>query len=56
MTDTHIPQTSSMTRTGLLVEDDRDIAALVKLHLQDIHCRAEIAGCGQEALTRYACG
>ncbi len=43
-----------MTRTVLLVEDDRDIAALVKLHLQDIHCRAEIAGCGQEALTRYA--
>ena len=42
-----------MTRTVLLVEDDRDIAALVKLHLQDIHCRAEIAGCGQEALTRY---
>lgn len=56
LTDTHIPQTSSMTRTVLLVEDDRDIAALVKLHLQDIHCRAEIAGCGQEALTRYAHG
>ncbi|NMQ19971.1 response regulator transcription factor [Candidatus Competibacter phosphatis] len=43
-----------MTRTVLLVEDDRDIAALVKLHLQDIHCQAEIAGCGQEALTLYA--
>ncbi|MGB5064889.1 MAG: response regulator transcription factor [Candidatus Competibacter sp.] len=43
-----------MTRTVLLVEDDRDIAALVKLHLQDIHCRAEIAGCGQDALTLYA--
>jgi hypothetical protein len=39
LTDTHIPQTSSMTRTVLLVEDDREIAALVELHLQDIHCR-----------------
>jgi hypothetical protein len=34
LTDTHIPQTSSMTRTVLLVEDDRDIAALVKLHFR----------------------
>ena len=40
----------------LLVEDDRDIAALVKLHLQDIHCQAEIAGCGRDALTLYAQG
>ncbi len=43
-----------MARRALLVEDDRDIAALIKLHLQDIHCEADIAICGQEALTRYA--
>ncbi|QQS55846.1 MAG: response regulator transcription factor [Candidatus Competibacteraceae bacterium] len=43
-----------MARTVLLVEDDRDIAALVKLHLQDIHCQAEIADCGQDALALYA--
>jgi len=43
-----------MARKALLVEDDRDIAALVKLHLQDIHCEADIAVCGQDALIHYA--
>jgi len=43
-----------MARRALLVEDDRDIAALIKLHLQDIHCETDIATGGQEALTRYA--
>lgn len=44
----------TMARRALLVEDDRDIAALVKLHLQDIHCEADIAVCGQEGLALYA--
>jgi DNA-binding response OmpR family regulator len=43
-----------MARRALLVEDDRDIATLVKLHLQDIHCEADIAASGQAALTLYA--
>ena len=43
-----------MTRRVLLVEDDRDIAALVRLHLRDIHCAVDIAERGQEALTLHA--
>ena len=43
-----------MARQVLLVEDDREIAELVKLHLCDIHCAADIAGSGQEALARLA--
>ena len=43
-----------MARHVLLVEDDREIAELVELHLRDIHCVAEIAGSGQEALARLA--
>ena len=43
-----------MARHLLLVEDDREIAALIELHLRDIHCGVDIAGRGQEALTLYA--
>ncbi|MCU0807626.1 MAG: response regulator transcription factor [Candidatus Contendobacter sp.] len=43
-----------MARQVLLVEDDREIAGLVELHLRDIHCVADIAGSGQEALERCA--
>ncbi|CDH44563.1 Phosphate regulon transcriptional regulatory protein PhoB [Candidatus Contendobacter odensis Run_B_J11] len=43
-----------MARHLLLVEDDREIAALVELHLRDIYCTADITGSGQDALTRYA--
>lgn len=43
-----------MARHLLLVEDDREIAALVALHLRDIHCATDIAGSGHDALTRYA--
>ncbi len=39
-----------MARRILLVEDDRDIAALVQLHLRDIHCATDVAATGQEAL------
>ena len=44
----------TMARHVLLVEDDREIAELVELHLRDIHCVANIAGSGQEALARLA--
>jgi DNA-binding response OmpR family regulator len=43
-----------MARKVLLVEDDHDIAGLVKLHLQDICCEADIAAGGQDALKRHA--
>jgi DNA-binding response OmpR family regulator len=50
-TDTELKR---MARHVLLVEDDREIAALVELHLRDIHCAADIAGRGQDALTLHA--
>ena len=39
-----------MNRKALIVEDDQEIAQLVKLHLKDIHCEADIAGQGGDAL------
>jgi len=45
-----------MTRHVLIVEDDRDIAALVQLHLHDIYCTADIAGCVKDALALYGEG
>ena len=35
------------TRRALIVEDNREIAALVKLHLRDVQCEADIAGDGR---------
>lgn len=42
-----------MARKVLVVEDSPDIAHLVKLHLADIQCDAEIATTGEEALARF---
>lgn len=42
-----------MTRKVLVVEDSPDIARLVKLHLSDIQCEADVVGDGREALTRF---
>jgi DNA-binding response OmpR family regulator len=42
------------TRHALIVEDDQEIAQLVKLHLKDIHCDADIAVQGSTALALYA--
>lgn len=42
-----------MTRRVLVVEDSPDIARLVKLHLSDIQCEADIVGDGREALARF---
>jgi DNA-binding response OmpR family regulator len=44
----------TMTRKALIVEDDQEIARLVKLHLKDIHCDAEVAGLGNDALALCA--
>ena len=38
------------TRRALIVEDNREIAALVKLHLHDIQCDADIALDGRRGL------
>ena len=48
-----VTELKPMTRHILLVEDDRDIATLVQLHLRDIHCAADIAGTGQDALALH---
>jgi two-component system OmpR family response regulator len=42
-----------MVRQVLIVEDDREIANLIKLHLKDIRCEADLAHSGQEAIARY---
>ena len=39
-----------MTRRVLMVEDDRDIARLVELHLRDLNCGVDLAGSGEEGL------
>ena len=45
------PRHSAMaTRRALIVEDNREIAALVKLHLRDVQCEADIAGDGKSGL------
>ena len=38
------------TRLALIVEDSREIAALVKLHLRDVQCEADIAADGRRGL------
>ena len=38
------------SRRALIVEDNREIAALVKLHLRDIQCEADIAADGRRGL------
>lgn len=43
-----------MSHQILIVEDEPEIADLVKLHLADIHCDADIALDGETALQRFA--
>ena len=38
------------TRRALIVEDNREIAALVRLHLRDVQCEADIACDGRRGL------
>lgn len=42
--------------TALVVEDDREIGRLVKLHLADIQCDAEVVTDGARALERFCEG
>ena len=37
-------------RRALIIEDNREIAALVKLHLRDIQCEADVAADGKRGL------
>jgi len=46
------PMPSHESRRVLLVEDDRDIAELVRLHLTDAGCQVQIAHDGAEGLAR----
>ncbi len=43
-----------MTRKILVVEDDRDIARLVELHLQDLGCEVHLASNGTAGLEKAA--
>jgi DNA-binding response OmpR family regulator len=43
-----------MTRRALIIEDDEEIARLVRLHLKDIHCDADVASQGNDALALCA--
>ncbi|MDH3316465.1 MAG: response regulator transcription factor [Gammaproteobacteria bacterium] len=40
-------------RKALVIEDDREIGRLVKLHLADVHCDAELVTDGLKALDRF---
>lgn len=42
-----------MTRRVLIIEDNIDIARLVRLHLKDIHCEADIVTDGWGGLERF---
>ncbi len=42
-----------MKKNILIVEDNADLACLVKLHLEDIHCTADIAEDGGKAMRLY---
>ena len=45
-----------MKRHALIIEDNVDIARLVRLHLKDIGCESEIVGNGEEGLRRFQTG
>ncbi len=45
-----------MTRNVLIIEDSPDIARLVRLHLRDIDCQADIAGDGAAGLAMFRRG
>jgi DNA-binding response OmpR family regulator len=42
-----------MTHRVLIIEDDPDIARLVRMHLNDIDCQADIIGDGREGVSRF---
>ncbi len=42
-----------MKHSALIVEDNSDIAHLVRLHLQDIGCEVDVAGNGEEGMRRF---
>ena len=42
-----------MKPRALIIEDNGDIARLVRMHLRDIHCTADIAASGEEGLRLF---
>jgi DNA-binding response OmpR family regulator len=45
-----------MSRNVLVIEDDRDIAQLVKIHLEELHCRVKLAHDGIVGLAEAESG
>jgi DNA-binding response OmpR family regulator len=45
-----------MSRSVLVIEDDRDIAQLVKIHLEELHCRVKLAHDGIVGLAEAESG
>jgi DNA-binding response OmpR family regulator len=45
-----------MTRKALIIEDDPNLAELVRLHLRDVDCDADIASDGERGLDRFKRG
>ena len=45
-----------MTRKALIIEDNKDIANLVQMHLRDIQCEADIAEDGAKGLSIFQQG
>jgi two-component system OmpR family response regulator len=43
----------TMKPRALIIEDNGDIARLVRMHLKDIHCTADIAASGEEGLRLF---
>ncbi|MEA3278118.1 MAG: response regulator transcription factor [Pseudomonadota bacterium] len=42
-----------MKRKVLIIEDNPDIARLVRMHLKDVQCETDIAGNGEEGMRRF---
>lgn len=45
-----LTSTATMQKRALIVEDDQDIANLIRVNLRDINCEAEIASTGLDGL------
>jgi DNA-binding response OmpR family regulator len=45
-----------MSRSVLVIEDDRDIAQLVKIHVQELYCRVKVAYDGKVGLAEAESG
>src|SRR5437764_11177081 len=46
----------AMSRSVLVIEDDRDIAQLVKIHVEELHCRVKLVHDGTVGLAEAESG